>query len=210
MSPLTPASTASEARTVPALSERTPLLASNESSSDLSCCDVDETSLDDAGHTYVATRTSSYMSFTPRGLDLDRPIDSSQNSRGASLVLENCGTVARDHLASERTFLAYLRTSLTIASAGVALAQLLSISDRIENPHSVPLRHWARPLAGCMIVLALYVLGVGVSRYFSIQRGLVNGQFSATRIHAGVIALFSGVVITGLFGLLIERPTSFR
>ena len=36
-----------------------------------------------------------------------------------SLVLENCGSVARDHLATERTFLAYVRTSLTIASAGV-------------------------------------------------------------------------------------------
>jgi hypothetical protein len=36
-----------------------------------------------------------------------------------TLVLENSGSVARDHLASERTFLAYVRTSLTIATAGV-------------------------------------------------------------------------------------------
>lgn len=36
-----------------------------------------------------------------------------------SLTLENTGSVARDHLASERTFLAYIRTSLTIASSGV-------------------------------------------------------------------------------------------
>lgn len=36
-----------------------------------------------------------------------------------SLRLENSGSVARDHLASERTFLAYMRTSLAIASAGV-------------------------------------------------------------------------------------------
>ena len=36
-----------------------------------------------------------------------------------SLTLENSGSVARDHLASERTFLAYVRTSLTIASTGV-------------------------------------------------------------------------------------------
>ncbi len=35
------------------------------------------------------------------------------------LTLENSGSVARDHLASERTFLAYARTSLTIASTGV-------------------------------------------------------------------------------------------
>jgi hypothetical protein len=36
-----------------------------------------------------------------------------------SLVLENKGNVARDHLASERTYLAYVRTSLACASAGV-------------------------------------------------------------------------------------------
>ncbi len=37
----------------------------------------------------------------------------------ASLILANSGSVARDHLASERTFLAYVRTSLAIASTGV-------------------------------------------------------------------------------------------
>jgi hypothetical protein len=36
-----------------------------------------------------------------------------------SLTLQNTGSVARDHLASERTFLAYVRTSLSFASAGV-------------------------------------------------------------------------------------------
>lgn len=35
------------------------------------------------------------------------------------LILTNTGSVARDHLALERTFLAYVRTSLAIASAGV-------------------------------------------------------------------------------------------
>lgn len=37
----------------------------------------------------------------------------------ASLILQNKGNVARDHLASERTYLAYVRTSLACASAGV-------------------------------------------------------------------------------------------
>jgi hypothetical protein len=36
-----------------------------------------------------------------------------------SVTIENSGSVARDHLASERTFLAYVRTSLAIASTGV-------------------------------------------------------------------------------------------
>jgi hypothetical protein len=43
-----------------------------------------------------------------------------------ALVLENSGSVARDHLASERTFLAYVRTSLTIATTGVGIGHPLS------------------------------------------------------------------------------------
>ena len=39
-----------------------------------------------------------------------------------SFTLENSGSVARDHLASERTFLAYMRTSLALASAGVGMS----------------------------------------------------------------------------------------
>ena len=36
-----------------------------------------------------------------------------------SLVLENSGSLARDHLSIERTWLAYMRTSLVIAGTGV-------------------------------------------------------------------------------------------
>ena len=44
---------------------------------------------------------------------------------GVSLTLRNTGSVARDHLASERTFLAYVRTSLSFASAGVGPSSFL-------------------------------------------------------------------------------------
>lgn len=55
-----------------------------------------------------------------------------------SLTLRNTGSVARDHLASERTFLAYVRTSLSFASAGVGASHPLptyptSISERKKN-----------------------------------------------------------------------------
>lgn len=48
----------------------------------------------------------------PRRLDGRRRLD-------PIATLVNTGSVARDHLASERTFLAYVRTSLAIASMGV-------------------------------------------------------------------------------------------
>ncbi|KAK8088865.1 hypothetical protein PG997_003826 [Apiospora hydei] len=45
-----------------------------------------------------------------------------------SIELENKGSVARDHLALERTFLAWLRTSLAFASIGIAVTQLFRLN----------------------------------------------------------------------------------
>lgn len=52
-----------------------------------------------------------------------------------ALRLDNQGAVARDHLANERTYLAWLRTSLSFASIGVAVTQFfrLQSSTNIKN-----------------------------------------------------------------------------
>ncbi|KAJ7021889.1 hypothetical protein C8F04DRAFT_972199 [Mycena alexandri] len=121
------------------------------------------------------------------------------------MVLENSGSVARDHLASERTFLAYIRTSLAIACAAVALVQLLTLSEPLNQQILGPIQQlqiYARPVAVVTIFLALYVLFVGVSRYFSIQIALTEGKFPVTRFRIGLIALGLGAIIASVFGLL--------
>jgi uncharacterized membrane protein YidH (DUF202 family) len=50
-----------------------------------------------------------------------------------SVALENKGSVARDHLALERTFLAWLRTSLAFASIGIAVTQLFRLNTSIAS-----------------------------------------------------------------------------
>ncbi|KAJ7164364.1 hypothetical protein C8R46DRAFT_311413 [Mycena filopes] len=152
---------------------------------------------------------ASYASFT---VAPDAEYTSSAPPRVA-LVLENSGSVARDHLASERTFLAYIRTSLTIASAAVALAQLLTLSERLNQQLVVPglrFETYARPIAVVSILLALYVLFVGVSRYFSIQIALTEGKFPATRFRLGIIAAGVGAIIASVFGLLVAERISSR
>lgn len=50
-----------------------------------------------------------------------------------SVSLDNKGSVARDHLALERTFLAWLRTSLAFASIGIAITQLFRLNTSLSN-----------------------------------------------------------------------------
>ena len=71
------------------------------------------------------------------------------------LTLENSGSVARDHLASERTFLAYTRTSLTIASTGVGASDSLLTPPL---PPSPPRAVWAEPCL-CSARAAVHPLG---------------------------------------------------
>ena len=50
-----------------------------------------------------------------------------------TVELENKGSTARDHLALERTFLAWLRTSLAFASIGIAITQLFRLNTTIAD-----------------------------------------------------------------------------
>ena len=89
---------------------------------------------------------------------------------GVQLRLKNVGSVARDHLSSERTFLSYVRTSLALASAGIG-AFLVQFSFVPLNAIYIALMQFlylgtttkaaAAPLGAILIVFALLVLFIG-------------------------------------------------
>ncbi|KAK0200594.1 hypothetical protein DFS33DRAFT_1508906 [Desarmillaria ectypa] len=122
-----------------------------------------------------------------------------------SLTLENHGSVARDHLASERTFLAYVRTSLVLASIGVALVQLFSIAINTVSfsPTSAIMQGYAKPLGATSVLLALGILAVGASRYFSIQVALTEGKFPVARTVAVIITGCMAALVALLFALVL-------
>ncbi|KJA16285.1 hypothetical protein HYPSUDRAFT_147951 [Hypholoma sublateritium FD-334 SS-4] len=124
------------------------------------------------------------------------------------LVLENCGSVARDHLASERTFLAYVRTSLALASAGVALVQLFTIADLTSiSDSNRQIQRFARPLGVAMVLFALIMLGIGVYRYFLVQNSLPKQKFPPARLSVALISFILGGITIVLFGALLSAKT---
>ncbi|EGO23713.1 hypothetical protein SERLADRAFT_392038 [Serpula lacrymans var. lacrymans S7.9] len=131
-----------------------------------------------------------------------------KNPLGLNLVLENTGSVARDHLASERTYLAYVRTSLACASAGVALVQLFTLSkptnvNSTTGQHSMNLQKYAQPLGATVVLLGLLILLHGLFRYFITQGALTRGIFPAARISIAAITFALGSIVGIVFGILI-------
>ncbi|EFA80227.1 hypothetical protein PPL_07052 [Heterostelium album PN500] len=108
-------------------------------------------------------------------------------------ILENKGSVARDHLANERTFLAWLRTGLSCIALGVALAKI------------------GTSRAGGIIFVALGSLFLLYSpiRYFQVYRQLLRGNFSPNRFGTVLfIILCLAAAITALVIVLANHSSS--
>ncbi|CAO3637030.1 unnamed protein product [Cunninghamella blakesleeana] len=121
--------------------------------------------------------------------------------RSFSYYLENKGSVARDHLANERTFLAWLRTSLALISVGVALTQLFRIERRL-NEESIDdkLLKSGRLIGLMFIIFGIMFVLFALSRYFHNQAAMIKGYFPASR---GIIIISSASVFLSVLLLFL-------
>jgi len=90
--------------------------------------------------------------------------NASEGSTGRS------GNRARDHLANERTYLAWLRTAIGVLALAAAIARLGSSPGPREKV--------AVAVTG---VLGLILLGIGTRRYYQVARDLEAGRFEISR-----------------------------
>lgn len=104
---------------------------------------------------------------------------------------------------TERTFLAWLRTSLSFASIGVAITQLFRLNTSLSSESSATetasahtLRHIGKPLGATFLGISILMLFLGYHRYFQAQQWIIRGKFPASR---GTVILVSLVAL----GLMI-------
>ncbi|WP_072691192.1 YidH family protein [Rhodococcus marinonascens] len=102
----------------------------------------------------------------------------------------NVGSVARDHLANERTYLAWLRTGMSVAAIGVAVAKFAP--DRGGNAVASGL---------ILIVAGLLVSGYGTFRYRNVGRQIEAGVFAPAAF--GAIGTASVVMVLAAVAVVI-------
>ena len=122
----------------------------------------------------------------------------------------------RGLLSIERTFLAWLRTSLAFASIGIAVTQLFRLNTTVANHDpidtgAVRLRGVGKPLGSTFLAIAIVVLFVGFHRYFESQYWIIRGRFPASRGSVFIVALIAAVLMVGsLVVVLAVEPTAFE
>lgn len=118
------------------------------------------------------------------------------------LQLENRGSLARDHLANERTYLAWLRTSLTFASIGVTVAQLFRIPSRTHDIDFLPSA--SITLGKVFVSGAILIILIGVYRYFRVQALLQRDLFPASRISIALSFTLATSLVIGVLSVLVQ------
>ncbi|KAK5945255.1 hypothetical protein PMZ80_002459 [Knufia obscura] len=127
----------------------------------------------------------------------------------------NTGSVARDHLASERTFLAWMRTGLGFVALGIAVERfsqldLETLIDHLLPEHAKASRQSRSDveketrerqsreqlLVGTLLGTGGGSIVYGITRYFGTMRALEKGSFRPAYFGAAGL----GIVVSGMAG----------
>jgi uncharacterized membrane protein YidH (DUF202 family) len=114
---------------------------------------------------------------------------------------------------AERTFLAWLRTSLSFASIGIAVTQLFRLNTTINDPDApnTRLRHVGKPLGATFIAVSIIVLFIGFHRYFEAQHYVIRGKFPASRGSVLIVSAIAGaLIVSSLVVILVVAPRAFE
>lgn len=95
-------------------------------------------------------------------------------------------------MANERTFLAWIRSSLSLLAAGVAVVQLVP---------AFPLPGLRTITAGLLVLLAVLAAGAGALRWQRVEQAMRRGEPLPPQRVPWVLAI--GLVVLALIGLAL-------
>ncbi|KGO58196.1 protein of unknown function DUF202 [Penicillium expansum] len=105
---------------------------------------------------------------------------------------------SRDYFALERTFLAYIRTSLVVSQQGVLIAQLFRLQAAEALADRLGFRQVGTPLSVACHCLAIIVALVGAYRFWRQQNAISRGK-----VYAGGWELNSVGILLGCITLTV-------
>jgi putative membrane protein len=111
-----------------------------------------------------------------------------QSSRFAlSKIVTNSGSTARDHLANERTLLAWVRTSASMIALGIAIAKFSHSPDYTQRE-----RVSGSVVGGSLTLIGIFFSVYSQQRYHKVALELEEGKFS---INTHGVDLALGILI---------------
>lgn len=119
-------------------------------------------------------------------VDSEQPLQAGAEPRPAV----DQGSRARTHLANERTFLAWLRTGLSLMAVGLAVAGLLPVD-------LVPGIPYVRIFAVLLVLSGTMMVVYGANRYVRVNQQIETGVYDPA-----VKAIVTIAAIVGFLGIL--------
>jgi uncharacterized membrane protein YidH (DUF202 family) len=125
-------------------------------------------------------------------------------------TLPNTGSLARDLLASERTFLSWCRTGLGFIALGVALEKVEAFAA--ISPTLLHLQDSrTKVAAGILVASGSICVAHGTQRYFSTMDLLQEGKFRPNVGGVSFMAIASvGMALAGAFAVLENEQKQKR
>ncbi|RAL02538.1 DUF202 domain-containing protein [Aspergillus ibericus CBS 121593] len=187
----------------------------NDSTSELDALELREIATqgdDEAGFSTESISSGEYRIRTQR--TVSRPVHTSrETSKGVwgrirrfwtrNVVLTVPQKSNRDHFALERTFLAYIRTSVMVAMQGVLIAQLFRLQHLTSPDNALGFYEVGVPLAVSCYGVAILIAFMGAYRFWKQQNVVALGTVYAGGWELNCIGVMIGLIILATFVLSV-------
>ncbi|KAI6760516.1 hypothetical protein HG530_009376 [Fusarium avenaceum] len=117
-------------------------------------------------------------------------------------------SASRDHLANERTFLGYLRTSVMMSMVGTMVAQLFTLHHEGYHVHGFGYFVTGKPLALTCYAFSIGTILLGAVRTWRHQQTMMRGKALVGGFEIHLLGICSMLLILVFFSLLLGIDVS--